>query len=102
MQVAGRRDAADEEWRYLQPFLFQHLLASSFRLLKERLHTVGELCLTGIGQHTLICFRHDSANAVAHISPQIKRFTCCHFSFTIAIVNTAGSKSDCRVVILRA
>lgn len=48
-----------------------------------------KLCFTGIGQHTLVGFRHDGANAVAHVSPEVKCCTCCHISiFTSkAVVN---------------
>ena len=48
MQVAGGRNAADEERRHFKFFLLQHFLAPLLRLLKERLHAVGELCLARI------------------------------------------------------
>ena len=39
-----------------------------------------KLCFTGIGQHTLVGFRHNSTNAVAHVSTEVKCCTCCLIS----------------------
>ena len=40
------------------------------------------ICLTGIGQHTFISLRHDIADAVAHVNPQVICSICCHVPFS--------------------
>ena len=98
MQVAGGGYTADKKRRHLQPLSLQYLLSPLLRLLKERLHPIGELRLPRVREHIPVGFRHDGVDAVTHVGTQVDCRVFCHSLRCYALLNNTRQFDFSRTV----